>query len=346
MKQSVTLSSKGDTAKSTLGATLARLTARVHSRRSLRTRSRKQWVILSGKGGTGKTTVTAALAHLAAREHQLVLADADVDAANLELLLSPTVVEEHEYVDGKVAAIDPQLCTGCGECAEVCRFGAIVAEGLNYRVDPTACGGCAACRYHCPAKAISMVDSPTGRWFRSETKLGPLFHARLYAGQESSGRLVTQVKQNARLLATEVGADLLLIDGPPGIGCPVIAATSGANLAILVAEPSVSGVHDLERILSTTRHFGVPAVVCVNKADINPAQTAQVKALCATQQVPLVGAIPFDTTVVEAMVHRQPVTQYRSSPAAVALQALWRDLEPWLEAETEQGPDRHAGRHV
>ena len=324
--------------KATLASKLAGLAAKARSRRRLRAGSRKQWVILSGKGGTGKTTVAAALAHLAAQECQVVLADADVDAANLELVLPPTIVETHDYVGTRKALINPGLCTGCGVCAETCRFDAIVGNEWGYRVDQMACGGCTACHYRCPANAIAMVDQPTGRWFRSETRLGPLFHARLNAGQENSGKLVSQVKQNARLLATQIGADLLLVDGAPGIGCPVIAATTGADLAILVVEPSVSGVHDLKRILGTTRHFGVPAVVCVNKADINPAQTARVKEICAEEQVPLVGLIPFDTAVIEAMVHRQPVTAYRPGPVANALKALWRELRPRLDEESRQEP--------
>ncbi len=291
----------------------------------------KQWVILSGKGGTGKTTVAAALAHLAAQERRLVLADADVDAANLELLLSPTLVEAHDYVGSTIAVIDPERCTACAVCAGVCRFGAIVEAHGRHRVDASGCEGCAACAYECPAGAIVMAERATGRWFHSETRLGPLFHARLFAGQENSGKLVTQVKQSARLLAARSGADLLLVDGPPGIGCPVIAATTGADLALLVTEPSVSGVHDLERVLGTTRHFGVPAAVCLNKADINPAQAARVQAICREQGVPLAGTIPFDTVVTEAMVQRRAVTECGPGPVSDALRALWDDLRGRLD---------------
>lgn len=291
----------------------------------------KQWVVLSGKGGTGKTVVTAALAHLAAAERSIVLADADVDAANLELLLTPRTEEAQDYVGGQMAQIDDQLCNACGICAEACRFGGIVVRDGTYRVDPTACEGCAACFHRCPAGAVTMVDQVSGRWFRSATRFGPLFHARLFAGQENSGKLVTQVKQRARLLAAQSGADLLLVDGPPGIGCPVIAAVSGADLALLVVEPSISGVHDLQRILGTTRHFQVPAAVCVNKADISPARTAEVEALCAAEGVPLLGVIPFDTIVIEAMVHRRPVTEHAAGPVTEALQALWGRLRERLD---------------
>lgn len=285
----------------------------------------KQWVVLSGKGGTGKTTVAAALAHLAAQELHLVLADADVDAANLELLTAPQVQEAHPFSGARVAAIDAGRCTGCDLCADACRFSAIVREG-GYRVDALACEGCAACMYVCPAQAIAMVDRPSGEWFRSDTRFGPLFHARLFAGQENSGKLVTQVKQSARLAAHQDGADLLLVDGPPGIGCPAIAAMSGADLALMVVEPSVSSVHDLRRILATARHFGVQAAICLNKADLNPAQAAAIAHTGAAEGVPVIGRIPFDQGVVEALVQRRPVTEQGHGAAREALRGLWKTL--------------------
>ncbi|MBC7223603.1 MAG: ATP-binding protein, partial [Anaerolineae bacterium] len=223
----------------------------------------KQLVILSGKGGTGKTTVAAALGHLASQELSLVLADADVDAANLELVLSPRKLEEHAFMGGQLATIDPQACTACGACADACRFDAVLPGEEAYRIDASACEGCAACFYQCPTGAIRMEEQQAGLWFRSETRFGPLFHAHLFAGQENSGKLVTLVKQQARLLALDEGRDLVLVDGPPGIGCPVIASLAGADLALLVVEPTVAGVHDLERALGTARHFGVPALVCL-----------------------------------------------------------------------------------
>ncbi|NPV07050.1 MAG: 4Fe-4S binding protein [Anaerolineae bacterium] len=289
----------------------------------------KECVVLSGKGGTGKTSVLAALADLAARDHKLVLADADVDAANLELLVSPRLAERHDFVGGRVAEIDPDLCRGCELCLEVCRFGAIL-DGEGLRVDPVGCEGCASCFYSCPANAIEMRDRLSGQWFRSETDLGPLFHARLSPGQENSGKLVAQVKMAARLRAASEKADLLLVDGPPGIGCPAIAATSGAQLALLVAEPSVSGVHDLARILATTRHFGVPAVVCINKADINLTQTERIGEMCSREGVPLLGQIPFDPAMVETLVRLEPVTRAAGSPAAEAVRSLWEELRPRL----------------
>jgi len=249
-----------------------------------------------------------------------------VAAANLALLLEPQVLETHEFSGGKRAEIVPALCTGCGLCAETCRFDAVCRTDAVYRIEPTACEGCAACFYRCPAGAVQMIDQVSGCWFHSNTRLGPLYHARLFAGQENSGKLVTQVKQSARHLAAKSASDLLLVDGPPGIGCPVIATVTGADLALLVVEPTVSGVHDLQRILAMTRHFQVPAVVCVNKADINLAQTEKIATFCAQEGVPLVGTIPFDTVVTEAMVRRQPVTEYCTGPVTDALQAVWREL--------------------
>ena len=298
----------------------------------------KQLVILSGKGGTGKTTVAAALAHLASQEFPIVLADADVDAANLELVLDPVKREEHDFMGGQVAVIDPEGCTGCGICEAVCRFDAVhpPAEtpfSYAYRVDPLACEGCAACYYQCPERAIRMKEQQAGRWFRSDTRFGPLFHAHLFAGQENSGKLVTLVKQQARLLAMDTGAPLVLVDGPPGIGCPVISASAGADLALLVVEPTVSGVHDLERILGTTEHFGVPALVAVNKADLNPARADEIAAFCADRGVGMAGRIPYDTVVTEAMVRGRPVTEHTEGPVTKALRAIWAHVKSHLGLE-------------
>jgi MinD superfamily P-loop ATPase len=287
----------------------------------------KQLVILSGKGGTGKTSVAAALAHLASHDLAIVLADADVDAANLELVLEPTRLEEHVFMGGQVAIIDPDLCQLCGRCQEVCRFEAVIPGDDTYRVDPLACEGCASCVYQCPEGAIHSQEQQAGLWFRSDTRFGPLFHAHLFAGQENSGKLVTLVKQHGRLLALDERRELLIVDGPPGIGCPVISANAGADLALLVTEPTVSGVHDLERILGTVNHFQVPARVLVNKADVNPAHTAAIEAYCRAQGIELVGKLPYDTVVTEAMVGGQPVTAYQPQGAiAGALREVWARL--------------------
>ena len=301
----------------------------------------KQLVILSGKGGTGKTTVAAALAHLASEEMLVVLADADVDAANLELVLDPTKREEHDFTGGQVAVIDPQLCTACGICAGVCRFEAIIPGDDTYGVDDIACEGCASCFYQCPVEAIRMEEQTAGRWFRSDTRFGPLFHAHLFAAQENSGKLVTLVKQQGRLRALDEGRArelLLIVDGPPGIGCPVISASAGAHLALLVVEPTVSGVHDLERILATTDHFGVPALVCINKVDVNPGRAADVEAFCANRGIEVVGRIPFDTVVTEAMVQGQPVTAYTHGRVTEALRQVWQQVKASLALKPIDSP--------
>jgi len=290
----------------------------------------KQLVILSGKGGTGKTTVAAALAHLASREYPIVLADADVDAANLELVLDPLMQEERDFAGGQLAVIDSARCTACGLCAEVCRFDAVITGDEAYRVDALACEGCAACYYQYPAEAIHVEEQRAGQWFRSRTRFGPLFHAHLFAGQENSGKLVTLVKQQARLLALDTGAALLLVDGPPGIGCPVIAASAGADLALHVVEPTASGAHDLVRILATTDHFGVPSLVVVNKADLNLARSEEIAAFCAERGVALAGHVPYDIVVTEAMVQGLPVTDYTDGPVTEALEEVWRRIRDSL----------------
>ena len=290
----------------------------------------KQLVILSGKGGTGKTSLTAAFAHLASQgslAEQVVLADADVDAANLELVLKPRLLEEDDFRGGQVAEIDQAACSSCGDCVQVCRFDAISLIDEEYEVDPSACDGCAACVYQCPAGSITMREQVAGRFHASSTCYGPLYHASLFPGRENSGKLVTLVKQRARLRALDEGRQLVLVDGPPGIGCPVISASSGADLALIVAEPTAAGAHDMKRVLQTTEHFRLPALVCINKADIYPLGTKQIEAYCWDNEIEVAGKIPFDETVTEAMVHGEPVTAYRpDAPASQAAAQIWHSV--------------------
>ena len=291
----------------------------------------KQLVILSGKGGTGKTTVTAALAHLASQEMAIVLADADVDAANLELVLEPVRQEAHDFLSGQVAVIDADVCTACGTCADVCRFDAVTLGTAAYRIDAAACEGCAACHYQCPEQAILMQEEQAGYWYRSSTRFGPLVHALLLAGRENSGKLVAMVKQQARQVAKDTEAALLLVDGPPGIGCPVISASSGMDAALLVVEPTISGVHDLGRVLATTAHFGVPALVAINKADLNPVRSDEIAQFCEDRNVSLVGRIPYDTAVTEAMVEGLPITAHADGPVTEAMVDVWRGARAALD---------------
>lgn len=306
----------------------------------------KQLVILSGKGGTGKTSLTAAFAHLAhAGEEPIraVLADADVDAANLELVLRPERLETHDFTGGSLAVIDPLLCQACGDCERACRFDAVIppssrgrgarGEGDVYSVDPIACEGCAACVYVCPENAIHMEPQTAGQWYRSNSRYGPLFHAELRPAQENSGKLVTLVKQQARLAALDGNYPLLLVDGPPGIGCPVISAISGADLALIVAEPTASGVHDMGRILETAAHFRIPALVCINKADIYPEGARQIEDFCREHGLELVGRVPFDETVTQAMMNGEPVTALRlDSASSLAIAKIWARVIQFLLA--------------
>ncbi len=288
----------------------------------------KQLVILSGKGGTGKTSLVAAFAHLAhdgLYPLRAVLTDADVDAANLELVLRPTRLETHEFTGGACAIIDPERCQGCGICELVCRFDAIHFDSDLYRVDPIACDGCAACVYRCPEDAIAMQSRTAGLWYRSESRYGPLFHADLYPTQENSGKLVTVVKQNARLLAMDTACDVVIVDGPPGIGCPVISAAAGAHLALIVTEPSAAGIHDLQRALQTTAHFRIPALVAINKADIYQEGAAQIVAICSDLGIEIIGSIPYDPAVTAAMINGEPVTAYQpDAPASQAIATIWQ----------------------
>jgi MinD superfamily P-loop ATPase len=292
----------------------------------------KQLVILSGKGGTGKTSLAAAFAHLASAESiplQVVLADADVDAANLELVLQPLKLEEHDFYGGAVAIIDESRCEACGACEQACRFDAIRhhpgTEGKSYYVDPIACDGCAACAYQCPSQAISMQEQLVGRWFHSRSRFGPIMHAELRPAQENSGKLVTLVKQRARLLALDSEADLVIVDGPPGIGCPVISAAAGADLVLVVTEPTAAGIHDMARVLDLAAHFRIPALVCINKADIYPQGSAQIESYCHQHGIQMIGCIPFDHSVTAAMVQAKPVTAcLPTAPASQALRQIWQ----------------------
>jgi len=293
----------------------------------------RQLVLLSGKGGTGKTSVTAALADLASRTGPVVTADADVDGSNLELILNPRLMESHAFMGGQVAAVDPVLCSQCGLCVDVCRFSAVIPAIDGHRVDPSLCEGCAACRYQCPDDAIRMQLQQAGQWFRSETPFGPLVHARLFAGQENTGKLVAEVREQSRRVSLEIGRDLVLVDGPPGIGCPSIAASTGVDLALLVAEPTASGIHDLERALAMLEHFRVPALVLINKADINPHRSRAIAAFCREHGLELVGRVPYDAAVTGAMVRGQPVTVFDpGGPVSAALQQAWEKVADRLTA--------------
>lgn len=290
----------------------------------------KTLVILSGKGGTGKTSICAAFAHIQSASDKkplAVLVDADVDAANLSLVLRPDRSECNDFWGGSLAEIDPALCTGCESCKAVCRYDAILPDpndGNKCWIDPVACDGCAACVYACPESAIKMVVQQEGHWFKSDTYYGPLFHAELFPGRENSGKLVTLVKQHGRLWAEDNATPLVIIDGPPGIGCPVISACAGADLGLIVTEPSVAGLHDLKRIQATLQHFRVPQVICINKADIYPEGTRQIQEFAQENGIQVLGVIPYDESIPQAMMMGWPVTQaYPGSDASGAITQMW-----------------------
>jgi len=283
----------------------------------------KQLVIISGKGGTGKTIITASIAVLAQNK---VMADCDVDAANLYLLLHPDIQETHSFSGGKKARINDAECTRCGECIDICRFDAISEDkdGL-IRIDPVSCEGCAVCHYICPSKAIDLEDSISGEWFVSKTKYGPFVHARLGIGEENSGKLVAEVRKKAKDIADADKRDFVIIDGPPGIGCPVISSLSGTNLALVVTEPTVSGIHDMERVIQTTRHFKTQATCCINKYDINLQNSDQIERWCAENSVPFLGRVPFDETVTKSMVQGIPLIEYTNNSVSEAIKGIWEN---------------------
>ena len=288
----------------------------------------REVVVLSGKGGTGKTSIVGAFAALA--QHK-ILADCDVDAADLHLILKPELKEEHEFWSGQTAFIDRGVCAECGLCQDVCRFQAID----NWIVDPVSCEGCGVCSRVCPVQAITMRENLAGHWFLSETRYGPLVHARLGIAQENSGKLVAMVRKQARKVAESEEASYIISDGPPGIGCPVISSLSGTDLALLVTEPSLSGIHDLERVLDVCQHFGITTMVCINKYDINEDNTRRIERYCLTQGVEVAAKIPFDNVVTEAMVRGVPVVDYTDNGVTHELERLWKLVSTKLNRKSK-----------
>lgn len=282
----------------------------------------KELLIISGKGGTGKTTVAAALADLGAREKSLVLVDADVDAANLELLLTPDIQARHSFEAGQRAVIDADMCTLCGRCMQVCRFDAI-DDSDGYQVIADMCEGCRSCFYQCPSNAIRIETSTSGEWYQSHTAFGTLFHAMLFPGEGNSGKLVSELKLAAQAHARRQQSDMLLIDGPPGTGCPVTAACRAVDLAVLVTEPTVSGQHDLERILEVVTHFGVPAGLVINKFDLNQKARDHMHQFASDAGIPLFGEIPYDEQLIAAISAAQPVTRVLDNESTDAIKGIW-----------------------
>ena len=285
----------------------------------------KEIVIISGKGGTGKTSVTAALASLAQNG---VLADCDVDAADLHLLMTPEIIEQHDFVGGKEAHIRKSVCIDCGRCKTLCRFNAIEVDSSGkFEVDSTACEGCKVCVEFCPVKAIDFLDAVNGQWFIADTRFGPMVHAELGIAQENSGKLVSLIRREAKRIAKEKAAEWILIDGSPGTGCPVIASITGADFVLVVTEPTQSGKHDLLRIIELAAHFNVSAAVCINKADINPRMADEIEAAAEEKGLPVLARIPYDSIVTRAQVEAKTVMEMPDNDIANSISNLWNQIQ-------------------
>jgi MinD superfamily P-loop ATPase len=286
----------------------------------------KELVIISGKGGTGKTSVLAAFASLVENK---VLCDADVDAADLHLIMNPQIQESHEFRSGHTAVIDPEKCTQCGLCRELCRWDAI---SDTFQVDPIECEGCGVCVHFCPEEAVNFPENTCGEWFISDTRFGPLVHARLGIAEENSGKLVTLVRKESKQLAEEKDLPWILTDGPPGVGCPVIASVGGAAAVLIVAEPSVSGKHDMERVAQLAHFFQIPAMLSINKWDLNPDASRSMEEFAEKNQVRVLGRIPFDPIFTKAMVQGQSIYEYNGDcDAAQSVRALWEQVKEALQ---------------
>jgi len=280
----------------------------------------KQILVISGKGGTGKTILTASFSSLA---ENATFADCDVDAADLHLLLHPEIIERHEFRSGKTAFIDKEVCQKCGKCLDVCRFFAI---SQDFVVDSISCEGCAICSFICSFKAIKMEENLSGEWFISNTKYGPMVHAKLGIAEENSGKLVTLVRQNSKKIAEKENKDYVIIDGPPGIGCPVIASLANVDLALIVTEPTISGIHDMIRIADVTKHFNIDTKVVINKYDINQKNTKDIKKICQDRNIEILAQLPFSEDVNHSLVKKMPVVEFCNSQITKDIAGLWNKI--------------------
>jgi len=286
----------------------------------------KQLTIISGKGGTGKTSITAAFASIT---KNAVFADCDVDAADLHLIFKPNVIETMSFNGLKIASVNKEICTECKKCYDHCKFEAI---NENITIIKESCEGCGVCEYVCPVDAIKMIDRNSGFSYISESRFGPMAHAILKTAEEASGKLVTVVRNNAKSLAEKKKKDLIIIDGPPGIGCPVISSISGVDLILIVTEPTLSAIHDLERIIGVAYHFKIPIVVCINKCDINLDNTKKIEHYCKSNNIEIVGKIPYNSLVTEAMIHEKNIIEYSKGNFSDMIIDMWDKVKGRLNA--------------
>jgi MinD superfamily P-loop ATPase len=291
---------------------------------------KKEIVVISGKGGTGKTSIVASFAALADKK---VLADCDVDAADLHLVLNPRIEHRKDFSGGNKATIIEDLCTGCNRCIEECRFDAIQyapsgngGETSVPRVNHVFCEGCGVCRRVCPAEAVSFNPAVNGEWYVSSTHYGPMVHARLGMAEGNSGKLVTQIREKARSIAEERCLDYVIVDGSPGIGCPVIASITGTDLVLVVTEPTLSGQHDLIRVAELTVYFNIPTIMCVNKWDLNPEMTEQIEERAKTRGIKVAGRVRYDTAITKAQIMKTSVVEYTGGAVSEDIKSLWRNV--------------------
>lgn len=283
----------------------------------------KEVVVISGKGGTGKTSIVSSFAALAQNS---VFADCDVDAADLHLILAPDVKSEADFISGHLAVIDKSKCTGCGKCFELCRFDSVNKAGDKYEIEETQCEGCGVCVHFCPEKAIDFPDRNCGKWFISDTRHGPMVHAKLGIGAENSGRLVSLVRKEAREIAERNNSEYIIVDGPPGIGCPVIASLTGSDAVVAITEPTISGKHDFERVAQLAGHFGISLFVVVNKWDINPEMAKEIENVAKDGGAEILGRISYDKKVTEAQISGKSIVESGNSEASEEIRNIWTKL--------------------
>lgn len=283
----------------------------------------KEVLIVSGKGGTGKTSITASIASIV---KNAVFADCDVDAADLHLILNPKIYEEHEFISGHLPDIIQNDCTKCGICKQNCRFNAIKYNEDKYIIDEIACEGCGVCAYFCPRKAIVFNESMCGHWYVSNTRFGRMVHAKLKIAAENSGKLVSAVRSKSREIAIKDNNDYIIIDGPPGIGCPVIASMTGVDYVIVVTEPTLSGLSDMKRVINLAKHFNIDIYVCINKYNVNPNIVQKIKNVLLDNNIPLIGIIPYDNDITSAQINRLSAIEYSNGSASKAIKDMWQNF--------------------